>query len=216
MVKTDIEGKRKLKKKYLSIFIVILALIPVLAFILLSNKSLVTEEIDPSYSTETVTRETLPVINTTTRIIKPYIDSNVKVGKSYYDYQGKEEDQINAIIKHDNTYIQNTGIDYISDNTFEVMAILDGTVSNVKEDEAVGKTIEIKHNNGYISIYQSLSEMNVKKGDIISQGQIIGKSGTNELDKDLGNHLHFEIYDNGQSLNPENYYNKEVDLKKEN
>ena len=208
--------KRKLKKQYASILVVILTLIPVLALLLLSNMTLSTNEPDPSFSTEEVTESTLPVINDTTRIIKPFIDSNVKIGKTYYDYQGKEEEQINSILQHDNTYIQNTGIDYVSENTFEVIAILDGTVSNIKEDEMTGKSVEIKHENGYISSYQSLSEITVKKGDIISQGQVIGKSGNNELEKELGNHLHFEIYDKGQPLNPENYYNKEVERKKEN
>ena len=74
----------------------------------------------------------------------------------------------------------------------------------------LGKTIEIKHDNGIISSYQSLSEVNVKKDDYINQGQVIGKSGTNELDKEIGNHLHLEIYENGNSVNPENYLNKEI------
>ncbi len=208
--------KRKLKRQYLSVLVAVFVLIPILTILAISNHSLTEEEIDPSFSTETITNDTIPVINTSTRIINPYIDSNVKIGKTYYDYQGKEEEQINSIIQHDDTYIQNTGIDYVNENVFEVISILDGTVSNVKEDPSTGKTVEIKHDNGYISSYQSLSEINVKKGDIITQGQVIGKSGTNELDKDLGNHLHFELYDNGQSLNPENYINKEVDSKKEN
>ena len=50
-----------------------------------------------------------------------------------------------------------------------------------------------------------------QKNDKIKQGQVIGKSGTNELDKEIGNHLHFEIYENGSSVNPLNYLNKEVD-----
>ena len=59
-------------------------------------------------------------------------------------------------------------------------------------------------------------EITVKKGDNVSQGQVLGKSGTTEIDKDLGNHLHFEMYENGGVVNPENYLNKEVPLKKEN
>ena len=61
-----------------------------------------------------------------------------------------------------------------------------------------------------MSIYQSLSEINVKKGDIVSQGQILGKSGKNELDKELGNHLHFEMYVGGQTVDPLLYLNKDV------
>lgn len=208
--------KKKIRVQSIPIILGLFVLIPILTIILLLNTSLSEEPIDPSYSTEEVVEDTLPVVNTTKKIINPYTDLKVKIGKSFYDYQGSEEDQINSIILHDNTYIQNSGIDYISDNIFEVIAILDGTVTNVKDDETIGKSIEIEHENGYISIYQSLSEVYVKKGDIISQGQVIGKSGSNELDKDLGNHLHFEIYDNGQAVNPQNYLNKEITEKKEN
>ena len=79
------------------------------------------------------------------------------------------------------------------EETFEVVAVLNGTVVNVKQDEILGNVVEIKHENNYITTYQSLSEVSVKKDDIITQGQIIGKSGTNKLDKDMGNHLHFEV-----------------------
>ena len=114
------------------------------------------------------------------------------------------------IIYHDDTYMQNSGVDFISTNTFDIISVLDGTVSDVKEDETLGKIVEIKHNNDYISIYQSLSEVSVKKGDTVKQGQVIGKSGTNELDKEIGNHLHFEFYVNGQIVDPTLYLNKEL------
>lgn len=207
--------KRKIKVRYLTILIALFTLIPVLTVIYLLDHNLEKEPINPSFSTEEIVENTLPVINTPRKTINPYIDSSVKIGKTYYDYQGKEEEQEKSINVHDNTYTQNTGIDYVSENIFDVIAILDGTVADVKDDQLLGKTIEIKHNTGYVSIYQSLSEINVKKGDIITQGQIIGKSGTNELDKELGNHLHFEIYDNGQAVNPNYYLNKEIVEKKE-
>ena len=69
---------------------------------------------------------------------------------------------------------------------------------NVKQDDILGTIVEIKHDNNYVTTYQSLSDVTVKKDDIVTQGQVIGKSGTNKLDKDMGNHLHFELYTNGQ------------------
>ena len=39
---------------------------------------------------------------------------------------------------------------------------------------------------------------------------MIGKSGTNSIDKELGNHLHFELYLNSQVVNPEDYFDKEI------
>ena len=207
--------KKRLKYKYLILIVGILAIIPVLAIgMTLSSDIPVVDE--DEYIREDVIDTSKPVINTPTKIINPYLDQSVTVGKSYYDYKGEEEKQINSILKHDNIYLQNTGIDYISENKFDVVSILDGTVTDVKDDDTIGKCVEVKHENGLISSYQSLSEIKVKKGDIITQGQVLGISGENELDKDLGNHLHFEIYENGGGVNPENYLNKEVSTKKEN
>ena len=206
--------KKRIKLKNPTL-ILLLVLIPILAILLVTGESLEKEEIkDPAHITESTITESLPVVNTKEIIINPYVGQNITVGKGYYDYKGEEETQQKSIVVHDNTYLQNTGIDYISSNPFEVVSILEGSVINVKEDESLGKTIEIKHDNNLVSSYQSLSEITVKKGDTVNQGQVIGKSGTNELDKDLGNHLHFEIYANGQTANPNNYLNKEVETKK--
>lgn len=207
--------EKKVRLKLIPFLVIVFVLIPILtiSFILKNTLKKETPQ-DPEHVTEEVINDSAPVVNTNPTIINPYTDPSVTVGKNYYDYQAEEESQKNSIIVHDNTYMQNTGIDYIAENTFEVVSILAGTVISVKEDETLGKTIEIKHDNNLISTYQSLSELSVKKGDIVTQGQVIGKSGTNELDKELGNHLHFEIYDNGQSANPNNYLNKEVEEKK--
>lgn len=158
------------------------------------------------------TNEEIEVINQnqSTTMIKPYVDDQVVVAKYYYDYQDDNTTQEKSILYHENTYIQNTGMDFTKDDSFDVVAILDGTVTDVKEDELLGTIVEIKHDGNFISSYQSLSEVTVKKNDTVSQGQVIGKSGTNELDKDLGNHLHFELYQNGQVLDPSDYFDKEI------
>ncbi len=199
--------KRKVRIKTIPLLVAILVLIPLLTIIFFREESLSKQN---DYVTEDTINDSIPVINTTKKIINPYIDSSVKIGKTYYDYKGESQSQENSITVHENTYIQNSGIDFTSDNQFDVISILEGTVISVKEDNLIGKTIEIKHDNGIISSYQSLSEVNVKKDDYINQGQVIGKSGTNELDKEIGNHLHLEIYENGNSVNPENYLNKEI------
>ena len=163
-----------------------------------------------SYVTSTVLEEEQPVIKESTIMINPYTDTTVSIGKNYYDYKADAETQEKSIVYHDNTYMQNSGTDFVGEKVFDVVAVLDGSVTDVKEDETLGKVVEIKHENGYISIYQSLSEVSVKKGDMVTQGQVIGKSGTNELDKDMGNHLHFELYVNGTVVNPTLYLNKEL------
>lgn len=56
----------------------------------------------------------------------------------------------------------NSGVDYGGKENFEVVSILDGTVIDVKEDDLLGKIVEIRHSNEMISVYQSLSEVTVK------------------------------------------------------
>lgn len=204
--------KVKLKLPFLFLFIIALVVLPVLTLKFVSGEP---EDLT-DYTIEEVVEPDLPVVAEPTTIINPYLDQSVTIKKEYYDYKADEEKQEKSIVKHDNTYTQNTGIDYVSDNVFDVVAILNGTVTDVKEDEELGKTVEIKHDNGMISIYQSLSEINVKKDDVITQGYVIGKSGENKLDKELGNHLHFEIYNNGTSVNPLDYLNTQVSLEKGN
>lgn len=173
-----------------------------------SNKRL--SKVPDNHVTETITRKELPVINELEVIINPYTQAEVKVGKGFYDYKGSEEDQEKSITRYEDTYLQNTGVDFTSDNTFDVISILSGEVIEVKDDETLGKTVIVQHKNNYISTYQSLSEVTVKKGDKISQGKVLGKSGTNQMEKDLGNHLHFELSINNQMVNPLDYLNKNL------
>ena len=153
----------------------------------------------------------IPVVATKIIINKPYIDSSVKVVKNYYDYLSSSEEQEKSIVYYENTYMQNSGIDLSSGNVFDVVSILDGEVISVKEDELLGKIVEIRHENELISVYQSLSEINVKENDKVLANQVIGKSGESNVNKDLGNHLHFELYHHGKVVNPINYFDKNVD-----
>lgn len=201
--------KRKIKFK-LPFFILLLIIIPVLFLV---TEKTVNQKEKVKKEPENNIKISYPVINETNKIINPYSDESVKIGKRYYDYKAEEQIQEDSLTVHDNIYYQNTGIDFTSEEEFDVLSISNGTVVNVKEDQSTGKTVEIKHDNGLISIYQSLSDVRVKKDDIVSQAQIIGRSGTNELDKELGNHLHLEIYENGISVNPEMYLEKEYEKK---
>lgn len=205
--------KRRKLKPYVLPTIITLAIVSVMfgTAMLRSNLQKDTSEDElTSYVTSTVLEEEQPVIKESTMMINPYTDTTVSIGKNYYDYKADAETQEKSIVYHDNTYMQNSGTDFVGEKVFDVVAVLDGSVTDVKEDETLGKLVEIKHENGYISIYQSLSEVSVKKGDMVTQGQVIGKSGTNELDKDMGNHLHFELYVNGTVVNPTLYLNKEL------
>ena len=107
--------------------------------------------------------------------------------------------------------MQNSVVSYSSEKIFDVISVLDGIVISVENNDILGTTVEIRHDNDLISVYQSLSNVNVKKDDKVIQGQIIAKSGLSNIEKDLGNHLHFELYYKGKIVNPEEYYNKSLD-----
>lgn len=165
---------------------------------------------DFDYVSDTIIEDEVPVVNTKTIMVRPYTDASLSIVKSYYDYKAEAEAQEKSIIYYENTYIQNSGVSYGGKDNFDVVSVLDGTVSEVKEDEHLGKIIEIKHENNVISVYQSLGEVAVKKDDVVTQGQVIGKSGTSNISKDLGSHLHFELIVKGITVNPEEYYDKNI------
>lgn len=162
------------------------------------------------YVNKTIFENNIPVVATKEIIARPYTDSSIKIKTNYYNSKDDEETQKNSLVLFENTYLPSTGIDYQSDYDFDVVSILDGVVITVREDQTLGKIIEIKHKDNIISSYQSLSEIMVKEGDEIKQGSIIGKSGTSNLQKDMGSHLHFELTINSQTVDPEEYYDKEL------
>ena len=150
------------------------------------------------------------VIKEEIKMLKPYTNDQVETLKYFYDYQAEAEAQEKSILYHENTYIQNSGMDFGLTDAFDVISVLDGTVLDVREDELLGNIIEIKHDNNFISSYQSLSDVQVKKNDVVKQGQVIGKSGTNAIDQDMGNHLHFELYKSGEIVDPSKYFDQVI------
>jgi stage II sporulation protein Q len=61
-----------------------------------------------------------------------------------------------------------------------------------------------------ISSYQCLGDISVKENDTVTTGEIIATSGTCNISKNLGNHLHLEISKEGKMINPESIYDKEI------
>ena len=99
---------------------------------------------------------------------------------------------------------------YKSNESFDIVNILDGTVVDVKKDEVLGNVVEVKHSNNLISTYEGLSTVNVKKDQLLKQGDVIGKSGKLELGESLENSLLFELIKDGKYVNPLNYLDKKI------
>lgn len=138
-------------------------------------------------------------------IIKPFVSEQVSIDKYFYDINAEEENQEKALIYFENTYMKNTGVLYKASEKFDVVMVLDGTVLNVKKDELLGNMVEIEHHTNLRTIYYSLDEVNVKVGDFLSQGEVVGTSGKNSI-SESDNNLLFEVYYNGKLINPEEFY----------
>lgn len=164
------------------------------------------------YTTDVLIEDTVTVndeINTT--IIKPFTSESVTISKYYYHSKDDNERQTKSLIKYQNIYMPNTGILYSSDEQFNVVAISDGTITSVKEDEILGYIVEIEHQNNLVSIYQSVSNVTLEEGTVVKQGDVIATSGPNSLENEKDNCLHFEVYKDGTLLNPESIYNIEIE-----
>ena len=203
--------ERKLKKPviyslYALAFVMIIGTIYMLEMI--SSPSNLQD--DSTYVNDTIIEDDEPVVSTKDIITKPYLIKEVTIGRSFYNYQDEEEKQQQSLIYYEDTYIPNSGVDYKCEKIFDVIAILDGKVTKISENTLLGKIVEITHSNNVISVYQSLSEMNIVEGDEVLQGQVIGKSGQANISTDLGNHLHFELIIDGKNVNPEEYYDKQL------
>ena len=147
-----------------------------------------------------------PTINETKSIIRPYTSKEVSATIPYYNIDGTNDEQAAALIYYEGIYMQNTGVLYTSNNQFDVVSILDGTVKNVKEDSLMGNIVEIEHTNNLTTVYQSLGEVKVSVGDKVSQGDVIATSGQNKITTDTSNALHFEVFYKGEVFNPEEFY----------
>ncbi len=153
----------------------------------------------------------VPVVEyTNEKISKPYTSETVTIAKGFYDKNHDAKVQENALILYQNTYMPNTGILYTSEETFEINAVLDGTVEEVKADDLIGNIVTVKHSNNLMTIYQSLNEVDVKAGDVLKQNDVIGTSGSNKIKTDSENMLLFEVLNNGVYLNPETFYQMNI------
>ena len=97
------------------------------------------------------------------------------------------------------------GMDFTAPLGTEVFATGKGTVVSVLTTQrGLGKQIVIDHGFGYTSIYAHLSNFNVRVGQKVQRGDIIGFVGSTGTS--VANHLHYEIKLNGVNVDPVNYY----------
>lgn len=99
------------------------------------------------------------------------------------------------------------GIDIKADRASTVMAAEKGTVKSIKNDPRYGLTITISHKDDFETVYSNLlSAEFVNEGDIVDKGEAIGTVGESaSFEVAEVPHLHFEMYKNGENVNPTEY-----------
>lgn len=103
-----------------------------------------------------------------------------------------------------NTVTLNYGIDIKASKDLNVKAVSDGVVSIIDYIPGFGSVLIISHKDEYRTVYSHLSQIFVKEGDKIKNGQLIATVGES-LD---GTILHFEIWNGRQNINPEIWLRK--------
>ena len=95
------------------------------------------------------------------------------------------------------------GVDLAADKGTKIVASRAGTVSAATYDKTMGYYVQIDHGDGFKSVYLHMTHYVVKKGQHVTQGQVIGYCGS--TGKSTGPHLHFGISKNGEYVNPAGY-----------
>jgi len=97
------------------------------------------------------------------------------------------------------------GMDFSAPTGTPIYAPSDGKVIRVDSRSAgYGKHIRIDHGFGYVTLYAHLSEYNVRRGQRVKRGDVIGFVGN--TGRSVAPHLHYEIRKDGKHLNPINFY----------
>ena len=104
-----------------------------------------------------------------------------------------------------NTYYEHAGIDFTATAGAEVMAVEKGTIESIyKDDVLLGTEIVVDHGDGLKTVYRFVTEAEgLKVGDKVEKGEVIATvaEATGNEYKD-GAHLHFEIMQDGKTIDP--------------
>jgi hypothetical protein len=164
------------------------------------------------------------------------MQEKVSYASSFSEYEGfpwpvvYEDQKVTSCFGYRNVEGGSTyhkGIDMRTNGIKEVIAVADGKVERI--NECWGKVV-INHG-GYKTSFTHLQDWNVKPGDTVQKGDVMGRAGARgpkqgvsrmtctkfsdsdpEAYKDLGYHLHFEMEKNGEKVNPVCYFDEEVEV----
>lgn len=191
------------------------------------NPVTLSDEADPDYEVrqnltdvpdtreEETVKPTLPKVEKTTETVtetdpyaKPYKDYfSLPLGTDILKDYSPTTPSYNPTLGDWRTH---GGIDFSAPDGSQVKSIAYGTVKAVYEDALYGTVVEIDHGNGVVAKYCGMNKnaLEVKAGETVKSGSLIGYLGTVPCEKSELSHLHFEIYYNGVNVDPLALMNK--------
>jgi murein DD-endopeptidase MepM/ murein hydrolase activator NlpD len=95
------------------------------------------------------------------------------------------------------------GVDFVIDTGTPILATGPGVVEAAGYEGPNGNRVAINHGFGYRSVFAHLSKVQVKPGDQVKRGQVVGLSGN--TGRSSGPHLHYTLYYHGKTINPDRY-----------
>ena len=99
-------------------------------------------------------------------------------------------------------------IDFVAPEGTPIITTADGIVEKVVFKEGTyGKLVLVKHSDVYSTMYTQLKDWEVKEGQKVKKGDVVGYLGESGLS--TGPHLHYEVHKNGERVNPEDYLSME-------
>jgi len=121
-------------------------------------------------------------------------------GKLDWPVDGSILYRFGRVVNPNNTSTRWNGIGIAALQGSPVRAVAAGEVVAAEPIGTYGPTVIVQHGGGDYSVYGSLATVDVRKGTMITKGQVVGTVGA--TDPDLPSHLHFEIRPKGHAMDP--------------
>jgi murein DD-endopeptidase MepM/ murein hydrolase activator NlpD len=95
------------------------------------------------------------------------------------------------------------GVDFAAKTGTPIYSVAVGVISFVGRKGGYGNAVEVDHGNGLVSRYGHLSKFKIEIGALVKKGDLIALAGS--TGRSTGPHLHLEILQNGQQIDPSKY-----------
>ena len=95
------------------------------------------------------------------------------------------------------------GVDFAGKMGSDIVSVGSGVVTWAGKRYGYGLLVEVNHGNGYVTRYGHAQKVLVKVGDAIKKGQVLALMGS--TGRSTGPHVHFEVWHNGEAVNPMEY-----------